>query len=66
LLYLRDPILPLLGSTNAFGFATRSLPLPLDPVLRGFTLYAQGFVADPRGPVLGTTFSPGRRLVIGD
>jgi hypothetical protein len=65
-LYLREPILPLFGSTNAFGFASANLPLPPDPLLRGLTLYAQAFVADPQGPVLGTTFSAGRRLVIGD
>jgi hypothetical protein len=32
----------------------------------GSSLYAQAFVADPQGPVLGLAFSAGRKLVLGD
>lgn len=66
-LYLRDPILPLFATTNAAGFAaTPAIQVPLDLTLRGTTLYAQAFVADPQGPVAGITFSQGLRLVSGD
>lgn len=65
-LYVKDPILPVLAATNAFGFATTSFAVPWDPALRGVAVYAQAFVADPRGPVLGLALSAGRRLLLGD
>jgi hypothetical protein len=65
-LYLTQ-ILPLVAVSNGAGFAsTPNLPLPLDITLRGATLYAQAFVVDPQGPVLGLAFSAGRKLVLGD
>jgi hypothetical protein len=58
----------LLGAaTNAHGFGSSSvLPIPFDLSLRGVTLHAQAFVADPMGPVLGITSTAGRTLVLGD
>ncbi len=52
--------------TNASGFATTSLAVPLDVALRGGAFYAQAMVIDPQGPVTGLAFSAGRKLVIGD
>ena len=66
-LYLKDPIVPLLAVTNWAGFAeSPKFALPLDITLRGVTLYAQAFVADRQGPVLGLAFSAGRKLMLGD
>ncbi len=66
-LYLGSPIVPLLAVTNWAGFArSQRFVLPLNTNLRGLTLYAQAFVADPQGPVSGLTFSAGLRLVLGD
>ena len=61
------PIVSLLAVTNWAGFArSQSFALPFNNNLRGLTLYAQAFVADPQGPVSGMTFSGGLRLVVGD
>jgi len=66
-LYLQSPIVPLLAVTNWAGFArSQGFAVPLDGNLRGLTLYAQAFIADPQGPVSGLTLSAGLRLVIGD
>ncbi len=66
-LYLQGPIVPLLAVTNRAGFArSPRFALPLDPNLRGFTVYAQAFVVDPKGPALGLSFSAGLKLVLGD
>jgi hypothetical protein len=65
-LYLRDPLLLLPATTNVFGFASSNHGVPLDASLRGTTLYGQAFVADPQGPVLGLSFTSGRKLVLGD
>ena len=66
-LYLKDPIVLLAAVSNRAGFAeTPSFALPIDLTLRGSSLYAQAFVADPQGPVLGLAFSAGRKLVLGD
>jgi hypothetical protein len=42
------------------------LPIPLDMALRGAAVYAQAFVADPQGPVLGLAFTAGRKLLLAD
>lgn len=65
-LYLKDPSVLWFAGTNAFGVAQPYGVVPTDVSLRGLTLYAQGFVADPQGPVLGMSFTAGRKLVIGD
>jgi hypothetical protein len=65
-LYVRDPFSLLATSSNGVGFATLSFTLPLLPALRGTTLFAQAFVLDPGGSVLGLAFTAGRRLVLGD
>jgi hypothetical protein len=66
-LYLKLPLVPWGGVTDAAGFIESPLlSVPMDAALRGVALYAQAFVADPQGPVLGLAFSAGRRLVIGD
>ncbi len=65
-LYLADPMVPIGVSTNSDGTAVLPLGLPYDRTLRGITLYAQGFVTDPQGPILGLTFTSGRKLVVGD
>jgi hypothetical protein len=66
-LHLTTPILTEVAATNWAGFAeTPRLALPLDITLRGTTLYAQAFIADPQGPVLGLSFSGGLKLVLGD
>ncbi len=65
--YLAAPIIPMIGVTNAGGFASsRQFSLPLDPSLRGITIYAQAFVADPGGPIAGHALTAGLRLVVGD
>jgi hypothetical protein len=66
-LYLQDPILFLLAASNWSGFAEATrFAIPPDITLRGRTVYAQAFVADPQGPVLGVAFSAGLRLVLGE
>jgi hypothetical protein len=66
-LYLKDLPIALPAASNWAGFAeTSRFAIPLDVGLRGVTLHAQAFVVDPRGPVLGLTFSAGRTLVLGD
>ena len=65
-LYLREPIVPLLHSTNGAGFASVRLAVPADPSLHGATLHAQALFADPQSQAFGVTFTAGRRLVLGD
>ena len=65
-LYLQNPIVTLVNQTNASGFASISLNVPLDPSLRGGTLYAQAFVLDSNGGPLGLAVTAGRQLVVGD
>ena len=66
-LYLRDPIVALLAVSDGAGFAQAPrFALPLDITLRGAMFYAQAFVVDPQGPVLGLAFSVGERLLLGD
>jgi hypothetical protein len=64
-LYLKDTVFPLFAVTNASGFGTIKLPVPLDVGLRGATLFAQAIVVDPANPV-GLAFTAGRTLVLGD
>jgi hypothetical protein len=64
-LYLKDTVFPLFAVTNASGFATIKLSVPLDVSLRGATLYGQAMVVDPASPV-GLAFTAGRTLVLGD
>ena len=66
-LYLRGSIASFGAATDAVGFAAGPvIPLPADVALRGLTVYAQAFVVDPRGPVLGLAFSAGCTIVFGD
>ena len=66
-LYLQNPIILLGAFTNLAGFArSQTFALPFSNNLRGFTFYAQAFVADPQGPVGGIAFSAGLELMIGD
>lgn len=64
-LYLADPIMPVLAVTNAVGFATVRVPLPLDVRLRGAILHAQVFVDDP-SPIGPLAFTAARRILVGD
>ena len=60
------PIVWLLQPSNLLGFASVTVPIPLDPLLRGTLLYSQAFIVDPQGPVFGLAFTNGCRLVVGD
>jgi hypothetical protein len=57
---------PLFTSTNATGFASVKLSVPLDPSFRGGVAYAQALVIDPMGSFAGLAFSAGQKLVLGD
>jgi hypothetical protein len=63
---LASPAIFLAAATNARGFGSSPLPLPLDITLRGGSLHAQGIVLDPMGPVLGVALTAGRTLLLGD
>jgi hypothetical protein len=65
-LYLKGPLVPLAIATNASGFASVKLSIPIDPVLRGLVVYSQGFVVDPMGGFAGLAFTAGLKLVLGD
>jgi hypothetical protein len=65
-LYVDGDLLPVFSTTNASGFSSIKLPIPLDPVLRGHGVYAQAFVLDPMGSFAGLAMSAGRKLVLGD
>jgi hypothetical protein len=66
LLYLKHPIVPLAATSDALGFASLKLAVPVDPTLGGGTLHAQAFILDPLGGALGFVATPARALVIGD
>jgi hypothetical protein len=65
-LYLRDLLVWLGTATNAQGAALLPMRLPADPALRGVTLYAQAFMADPNGGAFGLAWSNGWQLGFGD
>jgi hypothetical protein len=65
-LYLNGVFTPLVAATNASGFASVKLPIPLDLSLRGGAAYAQAFVLDPLGSFAGLALSAGVKLVLGD
>ena len=43
-------------TTDAFGVATASLPLPMDPAVDGLTIYAQWIIADPAATATGGVY----------
>jgi hypothetical protein len=59
-------ITSLLAAANTSGSASAQFAVPADPALRGQPFFAQWFVLDPQGPVLGLAFSAGRAFVLGD
>jgi hypothetical protein len=65
-LHVDGVLVPLLGATNASGFASIAIPLPDDPALRRAVVYAQGVVVDPSGAFAGLALSAGLQLVLGD
>ena len=66
-LYVKPPLFPSVAVTDGSGFANGPpMAMPFDLSLRGVTVWAQAFVADPQGPVAGLTLSAGRRLLLGD
>ena len=65
-LYLKRQLVPSATTTNASGFGSLRLAVPLDAALRGATVPAQAFVFDPLGGAFGLAFSAGRALSIGD
>jgi hypothetical protein len=65
-LYLQAPVAVVLAMTNAAGTASAEFAVPVLASLRGRSLYAQAFVADPQGAAGGLAATAGRRLVIGD
>jgi hypothetical protein len=65
-LYVRDPIVPIVATTNALGVAAVKVPIPYDPGFLGGTVWAQAVCVDPAGPFAGLVFSGGRTLVLGD
>jgi hypothetical protein len=65
-LYLGDPIVPLVTQTNSAGFATLRFTVPMERSLRGASLYSQGFIVDASSSPLGLAFTAGRRLLFGD
>ena len=64
--YVNGTIVTLPVASNAFGFATTQLAVPLDITMRGAQLFGQALVLDPQGPVAGLAFSAGRGFVVGD
>lgn len=64
-LYVGDPVLPLAMATDAAGFATWSVTVPMERQLIGARVFAQAFVVDAAGPVLGLAMSGGRRITVG-
>jgi hypothetical protein len=65
-LYVNGVFVPLFTATNASGFASVKLSIPLDPALRGGATHAQGFVFDPMGSFASLALSAGLKLVFGD
>lgn len=57
------PSFALAGAGPGGGSATQPLPLPNDPGLLGFSLWAQGIVVDPAGGFVGIAASPALRIV---
>jgi hypothetical protein len=66
ILQVADPIVPIAALADASGFSSTKLGVPVMPVLRGATAYAQAVVVDPQGPVLGLALSNGLALRFGD
>ncbi|MEM7201306.1 MAG: ELWxxDGT repeat protein [Planctomycetota bacterium] len=52
-LMLTAPVVALPAQTGASGAALIPLPVPPIPALRGSSLYAQGMIANPGGPLAG-------------
>jgi hypothetical protein len=65
-LYLNGAFVPIFTATNANGFASVKLAIPLDPSLHLGAAYGQAFVIDPMGYFAGIAFSAGLRLGFGD
>ena len=65
-LYLAGTELPFFRTTDQAGYVRVPFALPLDPSLRGFHVYAQGFVVDPLGAFAGLAFTGGLELRVGD
>jgi hypothetical protein len=51
---------------QASGTASTEFGVPVLASLRGVSLFAQAFVADPQGAAGGHAATAGRRLVLGD
>lgn len=64
-LHLQNPILSLVASTDARGFAQLGAAIPNALALRGVSLVAQAGVLDPLAP-LGFALSQGLVLTLGD
>ncbi len=65
-LYIDDPFLILQVVANPFGFASLKLTIPIDPALRGVSVWTQAAVEDPLGPTPGFAFTGGRVFQIGE
>jgi len=53
--------------TDKFGKSVLPFPIPNDSWYRGFPLYFQGFVLDPKGEFLGImSFTNGLKILLGD
>lgn len=65
-LLVQSPLVPALISTNAHGIARHGVPVPFSPALRGATVHFQAAVHDLSGPLAGTSWTRGLRLVVGD
>src|SRR5262249_37711788 len=48
-LYVKDTLVPIVAVTNASGYSSLQLSVPLDPSLRGAAVYGQALVLDSMG-----------------
>lgn len=64
-LYLPSGFMAFVALTNAHGFASVGVPLPVAPALRGVSFTAQGIALDPTVP-LGATLTAALRVTLGD
>jgi hypothetical protein len=64
--HLFDPLVWAAATANLEGGSSLRLPLPRDPTLRGYQLFAQGFAVDPSSGAFGWSFSNALGVIIGD
>lgn len=58
------PIVTLAGTTDPWGTVRLPLPVPTNASYKGLKIYAQGFVADPKGAWYGLAITGGLSIVV--